>query len=153
HQWRQPLGSLMVILQGFKTKRMVGKLTDDYLDEKIEDAVKLSENMSNTIDDFRNFFHPNKTKSNFFIKECIEHTLSLAKFFLDKEKIKVNVTIKKDKMIFGYYNEMSHVFLNIISNAKDALVANRPVEEREIDIIVNHFNGKVQIHIIDNGAV
>lgn len=152
HQWRQPLGALMTILQGFQTKKMLGKLTDEYLDEKLEDAMRLSTNMTNTIEDFKNFFAPNKLKTHFFLKECITHSITLSKYLLDKDNIKVNLQMKDDIMIFGFYNELSHVILNIISNSKDALVRTRGVDERFLEIIVNGYRDKVQLHIIDNGG-
>ena len=87
HQWRQPLGSITMIIQSFQTKMHLGKLTLDFVDDKVNDALFLANNMSNTLDDFKNFFSPNKTKSEFFIKNCLEHSVELSKYFLNKEHI------------------------------------------------------------------
>ncbi len=62
HQWRQPLGSITMIIQSFQTKMQLGKLTDSFIDDKVKDALFLAENMSNTLDDFKNFFSPDKNK-------------------------------------------------------------------------------------------
>ena len=56
HQWRQPLGSLLMIIQSFQTKMSFGKLSFEFVEQKVKDALLLSENMSNTLDDFQNFF-------------------------------------------------------------------------------------------------
>lgn len=63
HQWRQPLGSITMIIQSFQTKMQLGKLTDEFIDEKVNDALFLAENMSNTLDDFKNFFRLIKQKN------------------------------------------------------------------------------------------
>ena len=152
HQWRQPLGSLTMIVQSFQTKMLVGKLTEKFVDEKVEDALLLAQNMSNTLDDFKNFFSPDKTRSKFFIKNCIEHSMQLAKYLLEQENIKINLLIKQDVEINSFYNELSHVFLNIISNSKDALCSTIDKDDRIIKIIIHKYKEHVIINMIDNGG-
>ncbi|MFW3427512.1 sensor histidine kinase [Aliarcobacter butzleri] len=152
HQWRQPLGSITMIIQSFQTKMHLGKLTLDFVDDKVNDALFLANNMSNTLDDFKNFFSPNKTKSEFFIKNCLEHSVELSKYFLNKEHIHVILKVKKDVKLNSYYNELSHVFLNIISNSKDALISNVDKNDRIIKIVVNSRKNHLFVNIIDNGG-
>ena len=152
HQWRQPLGSLTMIIQSFQTKMKHGKLTNDFMDRKVSDALLLSSNMSNTLDDFGNFFNPNKVKTRFLLKDCIEHSLELSKYLLEKEQISFFLFIKDDININGFYNELSHVFLNIISNSKDALIQNNKDSDKIIHIIIKKIHDRAQIIMIDNGG-
>ena len=152
HQWRQPLGAITMIIQSFQTKMSLGKLTPSFVDEKVNDALLLASNMSNTLDDFKNFFSPNKIKSEFSIKNCIEHTIELSKYLLNQENIVIRLKIKKDVKINSYYNELSHVFLNIISNSKDALSSHVDKNDRIIKIIVNKFKNHLVVNIVDNGG-
>ena len=152
HQWRQPLGSITMIIQSFQTKMSLGKLTPTFVDEKVNDALLLASNMSNTLDDFKNFFSPNKVKSRFSIKNCIEHSIELSKYLLIQENIKVNLKIRKDVEINSFYNELSHVFLNIISNSKDALSSNVDKNDRILKIIVNKFKNHLVVNVLDNGG-
>lgn len=152
HQWRQPLGAITMIIQSFQTKMSLGKLTSDFVDEKVNDALLLASNMSTTLDDFKNFFSPNKIKSEFSIKNCIEHSIELSKYLLVQESIEVKLNVRKDVKINSYYNELSHVFLNIISNSKDALCSNVDKNDRIIKIIVNKFKNHLVINIVDNGG-
>lgn len=152
HQWRQPLGAITMIIQSFQTKMSLGKLTSDFVDEKVNDALLLASNMSSTLDDFKNFFSPNKIKSEFSIKNCIEHSIELSKYLLLQESIEVKLNVRKDVKINSYYNELSHVFLNIISNSKDALCSNVDKNDRIIKIIVNKFKNHLVINIVDNGG-
>ena len=151
HQWRQPLGSITMIIQSFQTKMSLGKLTSEFMDEKVNDALLLASNMSNTLDDFKNFFSPNKIKSEFNIN-CIEHSIELSKYLLIQENIEVKLTVRKDVKINSYYNELSHVFLNIISNSKDALCSNVDKNDRIIKIIVNKFKNHLVVNMVDNGG-
>ena len=152
HQWRQPLGSITMIIQSFQTKMSLGKLTPNFVEEKVHDALLLASNMSTTLDDFKNFFSPNKVKSLFSVKNCIEHSIELSKYFLNQEEIKVELKVRKDVKINSYYNELSHVFLNIISNSKDALSSNVDKNDRIIKIIVNRFKNHLVVNIVDNGG-
>ncbi|QKF66693.1 two-component system sensor histidine kinase [Arcobacter venerupis] len=152
HQWRQPLGSITMIIQSFQTKMSLGKLTPTFVDEKVNDALLLANNMSNTLEDFKNFFSPNKIKSKFSIKNCIEHSIELSKYLLLQESIEVKVKIRKDMEINSYYNELSHVFLNIISNSKDALCSNVDKNDRIIKIIVHKYKNHLVVNMLDNGG-
>ena len=61
----------------------------------------------------------------------------IIKIFLNKENIKVDLIVKKKCKIYSFENELSHVFLNIISNSKDALINNISKDNRVIRVIVN----------------
>ncbi len=150
HQWRQPLGSLMMIVQGIGTKMELGKLTPEIVEEKVNDAILLGDNMSKTLEDFQNFFKPNRDKEEFSLKDCIEHSFELSKYILDKEKIEFHLKILHDAKMYGFYNELSHVFLNIITNSKDALASKE--HKKLIEITVKKSKNKIRINIIDNGG-
>ena len=149
HQWRQPLGSLMMIIQSFQTKMQLGKLSLKFVEQKTQDAILLAENMSNTLEDFQNFFSPNKDKSYFSLKDCVEHSIDLSKYILEKENIKLKLIVENDLKIYGFYNELSHVFLNIISNSKDAL--KNLDKEKYIKIVIKKHNNNARVNIYDNG--
>jgi signal transduction histidine kinase len=152
HQWRQPLGSLTMIIQSFQTKMMHGKLTDEFVDKKVHDSLLLADSMSSTLDDFRNFFNPDKIKTKFLLQNCLNHSLELSKYLLDKENIKISLKIREDVMISGFYNELSHVLLNIISNSKDALASKKENEEKLIYIVIKKVDNNAQIVMLDNGG-
>ena len=150
HQWRQPLGSLMMIIQSFQTKMLLGKLSEDFVEQKVNDAVLLAENMSNTLEDFQNFFKPNKDKAHFSLEDCVKHSIELSKYILEKEQVTLKLIVVKDLKIHGFYNELSHVILNTISNSKDALKAK--VGDKIIKIVIKEFKGKARISVYDNGG-
>jgi signal transduction histidine kinase len=141
-----------MIVQSFQTKMYHGKLTDKFIDEKVDDALLLAHNMSNTLDDFKNFFSPDKTKSKFFITNCIEHSIELSKYLLEQENIQIKLEIKEDIELNTFYNELSHIFLNILSNSKDALCSTVDKDDRIIKITVNKIKDSVVVNMLDNGG-
>jgi signal transduction histidine kinase len=150
HQWRQPLGSLMMIIQGMQTKMELGKLTPELVEQKVNDAILLGNNMSNTLEDFQNFFKPDRERQEFLLKDCIEHSFELSKYILDKEQITFSLKILHDIKMKSYYNDLSHVFLNIITNSKDALISKE--SQKIIEVIVKKSKNKIRINIVDNGG-
>jgi PAS domain S-box-containing protein len=68
HQWRQPLNAVGLIVQDIKDAYEYGELDRQYLDRQVNQAMALIKRMSKTIDDFRNFFRPDKERQSFDLK-------------------------------------------------------------------------------------
>jgi len=151
HQWRQPLGALTMIIQSFQSKFLSGKLTEEFIDSRVEDGSILAKSMSETLEDFRTFFDPNKSHKNFSIKKVINKSIDLTKYQLEKEGIEVLCNIEEDISIYGFENELTHVILNLINNSKDALCENK-IDKKKIKIIVKPTNKNIVINIIDNAG-
>ncbi|WP_024790904.1 MULTISPECIES: sensor histidine kinase [unclassified Lebetimonas] len=151
HQWRQPLANLSMIIESFQIKNELGKLDNKYIENKTKEALMIAENMSKTIEDFRNFFKPDKVKKRFSLKECLEKTQKLLSFILQKNNIDLKIDIKKDIKILGYPNELSHVCINFITNAIEALI-NSDIKEKKILITVKETKKDIIISIIDNAG-
>ncbi len=125
HQWRQPLSELSAIMMTLKFKYNLGKLDTDVMAQKSKDAEKLLEYMSKTIDDFRDFFMPEKEKKEFFVNKAIESVLNIIGTTGQDKKIHIDKHISQDAKIFGHKNEFEQVLLNIITNAKHILISEK----------------------------
>ena len=122
HQWRQPLNALALLLQKQQMFFERGLLTSEKLQETVNKGTTLINKMSTTIDDFRDFFKPNKEKIHFDIKNAIEDTLEIIDASLYNENIRLVLDVDEGYKIYGYKNEFSQVILNLINNAKDVFV-------------------------------
>jgi len=151
HQWRQPLGTMTMIIQGIEAKYLAGKLDERLLEEKVSDAMKIARNMSETLEDFRTFFHPHKRYDRFDLRTAILKALDLTRYQLDREGIEVMFEMRHSLTIYGYENELVHVLLNLINNARDAL-KERGVTEGKIAIYVKPSFRRVSISVIDNAG-
>lgn len=152
HQWRQPLGSLMMIIQSFESKFIAGKLTEEFVTTRVKDAQMLSQNMSDTLEDFRTFFNPNKSKKAFFIKDVIQKAIDLSKYQLEKEEITLELFIKDNIEVFGFKNELIHVLLNLIGNSKDILATKSELPKKIIHIIAKQSSESIYVNVVDNGG-
>lgn len=122
HQWRQPLNSLIILIQSFKTKFYNNKLDENFINTQTEDGLKIAKSMSETIENFRHFFQPNKSKNIFSITEGILDSIKLIEFVLKQNNIQIYTDIKEDCEIYGYKNAFTQVILNILKNSQDAII-------------------------------
>jgi len=127
HQWRQPLNALNLNIQNLDDDFADGIIDKVFIDEFIAKNKATILFMSKTIDDFRNFFKIDKAKQHFSIYEAIEETLSLQKAQFKNRNIVVDIT-GEDVKIEGFRGEFQQVILNIINNAKDAIVEKKITE-------------------------
>ena len=121
HQWRQPLNSLTILIQSFQVKYGHNKLDDAFVAKQTEDGLRIAKNMSDTIENFRNFFQPNIKRSIFSVPKSIEDSIRLIKPTLEQNNIQVFFEHTSNIEIFGYENAFSQVVLNIIKNSQDVL--------------------------------
>ncbi|MCT7614524.1 sensor histidine kinase [Aliarcobacter butzleri] len=151
HQWRQPLNALGLILQNLKFSYEIGELDEKMIDKSVKKATMLTENMSKTIDDFRNFFRPNKAKENFKINEGITKAIELIESTFEHNNIKLEKDFVSSEIeFFGFANEFSQVILNLLTNAKDAVLENK-IENPLIIIQTKIDDEYIYISIKDNG--
>ena len=151
HQWRQPLSELSSILMNVKFKHSIGALDAETMQKKSEEATKVLDYMSHTIDDFRNFFMPVKEKEEFYLLNIMNSVMTIISSGLENNNIDVVIDIDKNIKINTYLNEYQQVVLNIIKNAKDALLENNVLDAH---IIIKAFEDKknIVLTIEDNGG-
>jgi signal transduction histidine kinase len=150
HQWRQPLNALGLVFQNLKFSYEMGDLNDETMNRTMNKAEMLTNNMSKTIDDFRNFFKPNKEKEYFDINKSVLSAIDLVESTFEFYNIKIEKYFQEEKIeLYGFPSEFSQVILNIIANAKDALLANK-IENPLVKIQTKIKDNKVYISIQDN---
>ena len=122
HQWRQPLANLSFINADLKIAVKDKQISDSYLNEIIYDSNYQIDFMSETLENLKGFYLPNKKKESFYISQAVNNVIHIIKPILEDENISLNFKIHKDKNILSYQNEYSQVVLNLLTNAKDALL-------------------------------
>ena len=148
HQWRQPLSVISTNASAIKLKKEMNLLKDDELIKTVEQIVNTSKYLSQTIDDFRYFFRPQKDKEIFSLASCIKKCLDLINENFVQNNIKIIYKLE-DINVLGYETELIQVLINILNNSKDAFVQNN-IDKKLIFITLKEINKKVHIEIYDN---
>ena len=151
HQWRQPLNALGLVVQKIELFSLRNKLTPEIIHENVEKSTKLISKMSTTIDDFRDFFKPDKQKEYFPLAGVIEKVMDLLEVTFRAENIDIELDVSPFCEIYGFKNEFSQVIVNILNNSKDALI-DKDIKAGRVKITVKDKNEAVYISISDNAG-
>ncbi|WP_051321308.1 PAS domain-containing sensor histidine kinase [Chrysiogenes arsenatis] len=151
HQWKQPLNSINLLNECLRDAFEHGEIDQAVMNEHIAEVQHLVTFMANTIDDFRDFYLPSKETSRFAVKPVIESVARLLKGQL--MKCHIDLTIDGDDALHtsGHSSEFKQVMLNILNNAKDALLEKKP-DEKTIKVQVFAEADTIVVTILDNGG-
>ena len=151
HQWRQPLNALSALNVRLEMKYQSGKLSKEEMLLFENKSNNLIQGMSSTIDDFRNFFYPNKSTKLFRIDQAIEEAIHFIEIAYKSNSIKlINYTSSKLE-ITNHRNELIQVLLNIFNNSKDAIKEFNP-HNGVVLVDVIESKDRLKITIQDNGG-
>ena len=151
HQWKQPLNGLNILFFNIRDAYNHHELDEAYIDQVVADGKRLALKMSATITDFRNFFRPDKEITAFSVTDQIRQAIVLMQPDFDKNEISVHVDARQDLMLSGFPNEYSHVLLNLLSNARDAILRFHPSLSR-VDVVVTAQDGQGCVRVRDTGG-
>ena len=151
HQWRQPLNAISASSISLELKYSMNVFTENDILEHTKFIQENTQKMSKTIDDFMNFFKPEEEKVDFTIKSSIEEILSLIGTQLKSRGIELIFNIENDIFIHSYKKELSHILINLITNARDAYEGNN-IESKTIEIVATKENTLIIIKVIDKAG-
>lgn len=151
HQWRQPLNNIGLIVQSIQLAYKTGMLTDEDMHNGIANTMQLLQQMSGTIDDFRNFFSQEKVLQHFSVNEAVKRSLNFLLPALKNSGINVCCEPADEITAEGFEGEYVQALLNILTNAKDVL-HERKVANPSITVTIKCDNGRSVVLISDNGG-
>ena len=151
HQWRQPLSVINTSVASMKVKRELEILDEDSLEYSFKTIENTVLYLSDTIDDFRDYFKPNKQESRVNLSELFNKSIFFLKAEMSNLDIYYEDNIDKELTIFTYKNELLQVIINIIKNSVDAFLENSK-EQKHIIVTIVKENSIIYITITDNAG-
>ncbi len=152
HQWKQPLSRISSITSLLDFK-LINKqeITDDRLSKKITQINSNVKFLSETIDDFKDFFNPNNLEEKCDISDIVNRAIALSKDDTLTKQIEIKTDLSFGSKVNIYKNELLHIILNIIQNSKEAF-KDSSGDIKLIKIIGYKKDDKIHIDIIDNAG-
>ena len=152
HQWRQPLSTITLQISNLQVKKMMGedvdeKTMDDTLGQISDSIIYLSE----TIDDFQTYFHPDKKAIEIEIHEFLQKVVNFIIPRVKPSKIALTIEHTTSINVLIYMNELMQVMLNILNNAIDAFDG-LDRDEKYIKIYIKYRDERVYIYVEDNAS-
>ncbi len=151
HQWRQPLSVISMAVSNIIIDMELDELKEESIKECSSEILNETKYLSQTIDDFRNFFKPDKEKEIFLIQELFDDIYRLMGKSFENNDIELDFLGDTAIEINTYSNELLQVFINILNNAKDALVTSH-VEVRKVTLYTYKKDDRVIFEFCDNAG-
>lgn len=151
HQWRQPLAIINAIASQVRIREMLEDNENKLLVENMIKIETQSLHLSQTISDYRDFFHPDKPKEDVFLSEIIQHTLNLVDHTLKSNGVAIQQITDYPSKVNIYRNEVIQVIITLLKNSFDAFEENGVVN-RQINITVSQDEEYGIIKIQDNAG-
>ena len=151
HQWRQPLSLINTLIATMRIKKELNLLDKDEMDksfDKIESTINF---LSETIDDFRDYFKPNKLISEVYLNELFNKSISFLKDEMEHLSIKYLINVDSNIKIYTYKNELLQSLINIFKNSIDAFKY-ISTDDKRIEVKVNYQQTNIIISIEDNAG-
>ena len=151
HQWRQPLNVMGLAIANLQTKQALDLLSPTEIENRFDIILKNITYMSDTIDDFRDFFKPEQSPNQITIENVINGTLDIIGKTIEDEKITLRVQNNSHRSLQLYKNKLIQVILNLLNNAIYALISKK-VKNPAISITVHETEVSATITVCDNAG-
>lgn len=158
HQWRQPLAALAMIIQRLVVLQEEGMLSASEVYSTGQRAMEQIRHMSETIDEFRYFYSPNRLSEHFSPGDKLREAIQLvAPHFVERGiEIELTVTAAEDRLLYGFPNQFKQALINLLANAREAIQEMKELEGENfvgriaIDLSTDELRCSITIH--DNGS-
>lgn len=157
HQWRQPLSTISTISSTIKIKLALtsdDQIDDDistFLHQRMDDIEAQTQSLSNTINDFRTLYMPDKVMKEAYPNEPVDRALKLLGISLAKNGIQIKKIYNADILLYMHTNEVMQVILNLIKNCEDNFIEKK-TKDPYISIETIASGASVKIILSDNGG-
>jgi len=161
HQWRQPLAAIaanamntkMVIeLEKFDLSKEEDREEFNlYIMEHLEQINVYVQTLSTTINDFRDFYKPDKQVTVTLLQQPVEKALNIVSESFARDNIEIIEKYDSNIILEIHENEMMQVVLNIMKNAQDNF-HEKEVENQKITLSTKDEKDKTVLEICDNGG-
>ncbi len=151
HQWRQPLSVISMGANNIIMDIELDEINNKTLKSNAKLITNQTQELSKTINDFRDFFKPKKEIEELPVKNLFKETFKIIEKSLENNNIEVITQFNSNKTIHTYSRELTQVLINILNNAKEALTEDN-IKEKKIFISAQSTLNNIHINICDTGG-
>ena len=153
HQWRQPLASISMQANNILADIDFDQLNSKETKKSMHGVLEQTQHLSNTIETFRDFIKGSKETKDVVLQDTIKNSIHIVSATLKNNYINVEQNLDNDNSILINIveNELTQVLINVINNAKDALLT-KGSEDKKIIIALQKKSDYALITIEDNAG-
>lgn len=153
HQWKQPLSIISATVSNLPISQELGLVDDELINTTTHKVLNQISHLTQTLNEFRAFFRPNKHKYSFKIRNAVESIVNLIADDLNKNSISININVDENIEAYGFESEFKHVLLNLINNSKDAFNEKAIKPSNRLILIETYYElSRVVVEFLDNAG-
>jgi len=152
HQWRQPLSAISTLASALSYNIELDNFNKENSIDDLNRIVDTTKYLSDTIDDFRDFYKVDKIARDFNLAKNIHQSVSITEASLSEYKIEIVYDLDESINFHGFENELKQAILNILQNTKDAFYINKEDKKKFIFITLEKCDNSIFIKIKDNAG-
>ncbi|WP_345978052.1 HAMP domain-containing sensor histidine kinase [Sulfurimonas sp. HSL3-7] len=151
HQWRQPLHIMSTAATEMDLKIHLDTIDYSSCQKNLDTINTMTQHLSATIDDFRDFFKITRAKERTSFDEVVTATLRIIKEHIEDNNITLHTNLQSSELFYSYPNELKQVLLNLLKNAED-VIAEKAVSTPQIRIHTFNDEMNIFLEVCDNGG-
>lgn len=139
HQWRQPLAALLVMMGNMKYQVADKMISEERLINNFEKASEIIRFMEETLQSFKEFYKINANKECFDVADTVQEVVNIMDPMarINNIDLKFEYEYDQDYRLFSHSNHLKQVIVNLISNAKDAIIESRDDQDKQGHISIS----------------
>ncbi len=151
HQWRQPLTVIAMGANNMLADIELEELKVDDITRAARSILRQTDYLAKTINDFSDFFRPGKKREVVRIEDVMSEAEKIIGKSLENSGVSFSFESMDGCMANTYSRELLQVYVNLLENAKEALVINR-VKARHVRVLIRKEQDHTVTTICDNGG-
>ena len=153
HQWRQPLNTITLSISSIQIKHLMGEdMESEELQKRLDDINETITYLSETVDDFKTYFHPDKKREHLDVDRLLHKAINFISARLKSNRVEIKILEESNIHFDGYQNELVQVLLNILNNAIDAYGSHPNIQERVIELYAKLEGQNIVIYVKDSAG-
>ena len=146
HELSQPLSAIQLYAGNARKLIDAGRL--DIVAENVDNINELVTRAGGILSELKTLYRNDPTAIEPVpLKSVIQNALLVMSPFVDKAQIRLQMTVG-DECVLGARGKLEQVFINLLSNAVDALTGR---DKAQIDIVAEQRGAEVVVRFSDNG--
>ncbi|MGA1940843.1 ATP-binding protein [Arcobacter sp. YIC-310] len=120
HHWRQPLSLISTVASGMKIEYNLYSKNKKLYNNSLAKIINTTQNLSKTIDEFRDYFLRSSQKNSFNIEDTFQRVIRVLEKKFEEQNIHIEKNIHNCSL-YTYETEIIHILINIINNSIEAI--------------------------------
>jgi signal transduction histidine kinase len=152
HHWRQPLNAVGAMIQEQAWQIVNNELAPGEAITRSDEIMGLLQQLSHSLEGFRQLCQPASSSADFLASGAVSEAISIVREGFRLQGVELRLELAAERPVHGPRQDLIQVVLNLLNNARDALLANQVANGQVVVRIALSGSETLLITVADNGG-